>query len=198
MMPEPTFETFLARLRQGDDPAVGLLCERFAAHLCALARRRLDARLRGKVDPEDVVNSALRSLCLRLRDGQFAVDDWDSLCGLLVTITLRKCGRWRDYFLTAGRNVARETALGSKEGPSGFEPAAHVEQPGEELLLEETIREMTRGLDEQQCRFVQLAIDGHTVSEISRQCGQDYLRVWRTLQLVRQRLERLRHQGDEP
>jgi hypothetical protein len=199
MRATPSFETFLACLRQGDDAAVRLVCQRFAARLSGVARRALDVRLLSKVDPDEVMNSALRSLCLGLRDGRFVIDDWDGLWGLVVTITLRKCGRWRDYFRAQRRDVGREQSMdgGTADDGSAHEPAATGEDPSEQLLLEETIGEMTRGLDDEQRGFVRLAIEGHAIGEISEQTGRDYHRVWRTLDLVRRRLERLRNEGED-
>ena len=56
-----SFAAFLARLHQGDDAAARELFGRFTHQLIALALRHIDAGLRHKVDPEDVVQSAYKS-----------------------------------------------------------------------------------------------------------------------------------------
>jgi hypothetical protein len=56
-----SFAEFLARLHNQDDAAARELFGRFAHQLLALALRHIDAGLRHKVDPEDVVQSAYKS-----------------------------------------------------------------------------------------------------------------------------------------
>ena len=51
----------MARLRAGDNAAAAEVFRRFANRLIGLARTHLDARVRQKVDPEDVMQSALKS-----------------------------------------------------------------------------------------------------------------------------------------
>jgi len=55
MDPGRSFAELLARLQAGDDAAATRVFHRYAHRLIARARSRLDARLRAKVDPEDVV-----------------------------------------------------------------------------------------------------------------------------------------------
>ncbi len=45
--------------------------ERYTERLLGLAARRLPSRVRRRVDPEDVVQSAYRSFFQRLREGRF-------------------------------------------------------------------------------------------------------------------------------
>ncbi|MFO0841358.1 MAG: ECF-type sigma factor [Gemmataceae bacterium] len=193
MAQEPTFAEFLARLRQGDDEAARLLFERFGRSLFLRAQARLDQRLRGKIDADDVVNSALKSLCLKIREGRFEVKDWGSLEALLVTITMRKCGYWREYFLARKRDVGRECPM--EEDPRGAraapEPPAREPDPAEVLSLEETVSEMVRELTVEQQQWVRLMLEGFTIHEISERCSVTYEQVWRLVRLVKQRLRRM-------
>src|SRR5436189_1936996 len=99
--------------RDPDTPAPGeasgrALFERFSRRLIGLARGHLGGRLRYKVDPEDVVQSAFKSFFLRYGDGALAAEGWDGLWGLLTTITLRKCSDRVRYYTTEGRDLSRE------------------------------------------------------------------------------------------
>ena len=60
-----SFDDVITRLRDGDSEAATEIFHRFAARLIALARTRLDSRVRQKVDPEDVVQSVFRSFFIR-------------------------------------------------------------------------------------------------------------------------------------
>jgi len=61
-----SFAEFLARLHGGDDAAAQELFGRFAHQLIALALRHINAGLRHKVDPEDVVQSMYKSFFRRV------------------------------------------------------------------------------------------------------------------------------------
>lgn len=199
MSADPSFAEFLAQLRQGDDQAARLLVERFGQRLLARAQHKLDTRLRGKVEAEDVVQSAFKSVCQRLREGRFQLDDWDSLQALLITVTYRKCGRWRDYYHTRQRDVTREQPLARHADDTQVpnEPAAPEHDPAADLILEETATAMVHGLRHDEREFVRLRLDGYDIREISDLCHSSYDRVWRTLRLVKNRLQRLLDANDD-
>jgi hypothetical protein len=75
MPADDSFSDLMTRLRAGDPGAAAELFHRFQHRLIALARSRLDSRIRQKTDPESVVQSALGSFFLRERDGQFVLHD---------------------------------------------------------------------------------------------------------------------------
>src|SRR5262245_20318078 len=93
-----SFADWAGRLRDGDKQAAAELLQQFAGRLTALARQQLAPDLRRKLDPEDVVQSALRSFFHRYGAGQFDLDSWEGLWAVLVTLTMRKCSARRDYF----------------------------------------------------------------------------------------------------
>lgn len=69
-----------------------------------LARGRLYPQILQRIDPEDVTQSVFRSFFQRQKAGQFTLRDWGALWGLLVTMTIRKCGRRADEFYAARRD----------------------------------------------------------------------------------------------
>src|SRR3954467_15317434 len=105
-----SFAAFFARLHQGDDAAARELFGRFTHQLIALALRHIDAGLRHKVDPEDVVQSAYKSFFFRYGTGKLDVVNWNSLWGLLTVITVRKCAARAAYHRAECRDAAREVA----------------------------------------------------------------------------------------
>ncbi len=68
---ETTFDDLMARLNDGDDEAAAEIFNRFVRRLIFLARSRLNAQVRQKEDPEDVVQSVFRSFFTRQVEGQF-------------------------------------------------------------------------------------------------------------------------------
>src|SRR5438105_15243955 len=125
-MPD-SFADFLNRLRAHDDAAAHELFQRFAHQLIALARGRIGAGLRHKVDPEDIVQSAYKSFFVRYGGGNLEAVNWNSLWGLLTLITVRKCAERAGYHRAECRDAARE-APPPRDGPApdpfGREPTA--------------------------------------------------------------------------
>ena len=194
MVEELSFEELMQRLRAGDQEAATLVFNRFAQRLIALARSRLDQRMRQKLDPEDVVNSAYKSFFIRNRAGKFHLENWDSLWGMLTVITVRKCGRAIDRFHTQKQDIDREVAVLPGDGLA-FEALANEPTPSEAALLAETVEMLLRGLPEVERSIVALSLQGYTATEIKAEVGRTERTVQRVLERVRKRLERLRN-GD--
>ena len=133
---------------RSDEPAVRelaarLVWGRYFQELLALARSHLSARIRGREDEEDVLQSMYKSFCLRQRRGDFDLANRDELWKLLVQITLRKARNTANRHLQGKRDVRRD-AIGNAAPADGFdEPAALLNQldtddptPAEAALLE--------------------------------------------------------------
>jgi RNA polymerase sigma-70 factor (ECF subfamily) len=199
MADDASFADLMARLRAGDEDAAATVFHRFARRLIGLARVRLDAQIRQKVDPEDVAQSVYRSFFLRHAEGQFELTNWDSLWGLLTVIAVRKCGRWHGHFHTQARNVAAEVSaqpVGDDSG-SGWEALAREPSPAEAALLTETVQQLLAELEGRDREIVALALQGHTGVEISDRLGRPERTVYRVLKRVRKRLDQMRAEGAE-
>jgi RNA polymerase sigma-70 factor (ECF subfamily) len=182
MPQDDSFADLMDRLRHGEGAAAARVFHRFAHRLIALARARLDGRVRPKVDPEDVLQSVFRSFFRRQADGQFDLDGWEGLWALLTVITVRKCGRINRYFRSAGRDAE---AAGEP-----WEALAGEPSPDEALLLTELVEGLLRDLPERDRAVVELGLQGHSAAEISTQLGRPERSVYRVLQRVRTQLER--------
>ena len=64
----------LDRFRDGDDEAAHELFNRYVDRLVALARTRLSAQMKRRVEPEEVVQSAYRSFFRKAGEGKFTLD----------------------------------------------------------------------------------------------------------------------------
>jgi RNA polymerase sigma-70 factor (ECF subfamily) len=193
MSASDSLSRLMERLRAGEEDAARVVFERHAAGLVALARTRLDARLAGKVDPEDVVQSAYKSFFVRQRDGRLHVGDWQGLWGLLVVITLRKCADRAEQYRAARRDVGRELAgAAGPDEPAAWQLALDREPgPVEAALLAETVEELFRGVDQDSRPVLELSLQGYTASEISERLGRAERTVRRLRERVRARLQRM-------
>jgi RNA polymerase sigma-70 factor (ECF subfamily) len=187
MSPDRSFLDLMARLQAGEDAAARQLFERFRDRLMALARDRLSKRLAGKLDSEDVVQSVFKSFFVGHRAGEFKLESWNELWGLLTIITLRKCINRVEYFQAGRRAIEREVSLQAPGGPDASSLAVLDREPSplEAAILTETIEQLLRGFDADDRQVIQLALQGYTIEEISAQLG----RAERTVRRLRKRLE---------
>jgi len=190
---ELQFSQLAERLYAGDPAAESLIVGRFTAQLVALARRRLADRIRQKTSPEDAVQSAFKSFFNRLRRGQFDFQSWDGLWSLLALMTLRKCTARRAHFLSARRDVRRESPLSITfvDGSALCIPVSRGPRPDEVLALTELVEQLLHGLSVGEQEIVQLRLQGFSTGEICQMVGRSDRTVRRVLARVRRRAMRL-------
>jgi len=191
-----SFAEFLAKLRGNNDAAARQLFGRFTHQLIGYALRHIEAGLRHRVEPEDVVQSAYKSFFVRYGTGNLELVNWNSLWGLLTVITVRKCAERAAYHRAERRDVARETSgRGGDESAPWLEPLGREPTPLEAAVLTETVEQLLAALDEEERPVLELSLQGFTTREISERLG----RAERTVRLlregVRHRLERM--QGEQ-
>jgi RNA polymerase sigma-70 factor (ECF subfamily) len=190
---DSSFSEMAERLRAGDERAAAAVFERYANRLIAVARTRLEERVRARVDADDVVQSVFRSFFSRQANDQFQIEDWDGLWALLVRITVRKSAETARKHRAARRNVARESSpIQPEDGSSTrWEAPAREPTPEEVATLHETMEAMMAKLDERQRNMLSLHLQGFTVMEIGEQVGRSERAVHRTLATIRRHLESL-------
>ena len=193
-----SFAQLMMRLRAGDQPAATEVFHRFAERLIALARTRLDRRLRQKVDPEDVLQSVYKSFFRRYSQGDFELADWDGLWSLLTVLTVRKCGRWRERFRAECRDVERETSLAAPCDAAGWDLLDREPTPAEAAVLTDTLEHLLQHLEERDRDIVSLTLQGYPVAEVARQLDRPERTVFRVLEHVKKRLRRLEDPDDRP
>jgi RNA polymerase sigma-70 factor, ECF subfamily len=188
MTENSSFDELMNRLHTGDDAAAAEVFRRFTDQLIHLARCQLDAGTLGKTDPEDVVQSVYRSFFTRYRAGQFDIETWNELWGLLTTITLRKCVNRVEYFQAERRDVRREVNCPTSEEGSGvgWEALDREPTPLEAVVLAETVEQVLLGTAAVERPIVELSLQGYTALEISSHVH----RSERTVRRVRARLKK--------
>ena len=194
MADDASFADLVTRLRAGDEGAAALVVDQYACRLVALARARLNPRILRKEDPEDVLQSVFKSFFLRCAGGQFRLGSRDDLWGLLVSLTLHKCGHRADYFQAARRDVRREAAAAPPAEGSrpDWEALAREPTPVEAAVLGETVERLLADLEPRPRQIVQLSLEGEGTPQISARLGVSERTVQRVLNGVRDRLERWR------
>lgn len=183
---DPEFLRLMEGVRAGDDRAAGELVDRYAGPLIALARRRLDGRLRAKVEPEDVLQSVFRSFFLRQADGRLTPRDWDHLWALLVTLTVRKCSGKHDHFRAAMRDHRRDAATGDSHTP--FEAADREPTPDQAAALGDLVEHLLGSFDADDRQIICLRLQDYSVPEIEAAVGSSERTVQRVLRRAKDKL----------
>jgi len=186
MSADDSFADIMSRLRAGDEDAAAQIFRRFTHRLVALARSRLDSRVRQKVDPEDVLQSVYKSFFLRHAQGQLNFGGWDGLWALLALITARKCGRMARRFHAAQRDVDAEVA---DDGSGVVEAFSEEPSPTEALMLSDVVEQLLRDLGQRDGTILTLALQGYSAAEISERMGRPSRSVYRVLERIKARLQ---------
>jgi RNA polymerase sigma-70 factor (ECF subfamily) len=191
--PSESFADVMQRLREADPQAASVVFRRYAERLAAVARARLGERLQAKVDADDVLQSAYRTFFRRHAAGEFDLDGWDGLWALLTVLTIRKCGRWREHFHAAIRDVRREVSTdAASESAPALQPESREPAPDEAACLEETVQSLLRGLGTRDRDIVSLRLQGYSALEVAAELRLPQRTVFRVLERVKRHLRRQR------
>ena len=184
-------DDFLAGLGAKDPVAEGEFDRRYRRRLCALVDREMGRRLRGREDPDDVVQSALRTFFRRFANGEFQLghSDEPELWGLLKKITYRKLLKHAEYHDAGKRALRKETQ------PASGEPAEPDPSPAEAAAMADVIEAAVAGLEPPDPEIFRLRLEGHTIAEIAEHVGCKVGRVRYKLDGIGDRLRHLL--GDE-
>jgi RNA polymerase sigma-70 factor (ECF subfamily) len=164
--------------------------ERFSQQLIGMARKHLGARLENKVDPEDVVQSAYKSLLLRYGDGGLAAEGWEGLWGLLTTITIRKCADRARYHQAEKRDVRKEAYAPANDSTPWIAAVSREPTPEHAAMLSEVMGDLFGRLEPDERTMIELSLQGYSTQEISEQTGRAERSVRRLRERVRKFLER--------
>lgn len=105
-------ERMLTQVRAGDGQALGQLLEMYRGYLNLLVRVQLDQRIRGKLDPSDLVQETFLEAHRDFR--QFRGTTEAELMGWLRTILSRNMANQIRHFGTRQRDVRLERRLGDE------------------------------------------------------------------------------------
>jgi RNA polymerase sigma-70 factor (ECF subfamily) len=174
--------TWIDRLFLGVADDQRRLVDRYTAKLLDVARHKLPERFRGRVDPEDVVQSVYRSFFARVRDGEFSFDDSHDLWRLLIVMTLHKVDNTIKFHLRDRRDVRREeTVAGSETSP----PRQIAPGPEDVVILCDLLEKLLEELPPPYRVMVGLRLEGHSIEEIASRVAYSRRTVLRVLGKVR-------------
>ncbi len=169
------------RVRAGDEGAAEELYQRYAQRLRGLANRQMSAGVRAVHEPEDIVQSAFRSLFRGVVSGDYEAPEGSSLWSLLAVIAIHKVRR------KASRN--RSVTATSITHDDSSQPELEIAAGG--LTAEQfecSLREAIEQLRPAEQEIVQLRVQGYTVEEISDRLQRSCRTIERSLHSIREKL----------
>jgi RNA polymerase sigma-70 factor (ECF subfamily) len=185
-MAEPAEDKYLINLfRQGDQDAARQIVDRYLNRLLTLARRRISQRLASRVDPEDIVQSVFRTFFVRVKDGQFAFDDQDDLCKLLMRITLHKTLRQVAFHKAGKRDPNLETPHGEHHHDQMM--ALFDQEPTQEATVAflDQLEHFLAQLRPQEREILEMRLQGHSNEDIASKLGIYDRKIRRVIEHVR-------------
>ena len=198
-MDELSSVELLENWKSGDQNAASLLFDRYVHQLMGLARSRLSERMKRRIEPEDVVNSAYRSFFRKAEAGRYGLEKPGDLWRLLAAITVSKLRGQVEFHTAKKRRVYSEESVGGDYAYS-VHPEAVVDEPSpaDAAALEEELRSAIERMDSMQSKILELALADYTADEIATEIQRSVRTVRRNLQQIRQDLEgRLFDQPDD-
>jgi RNA polymerase sigma-70 factor (ECF subfamily) len=144
MSEAPDEADLLQRLRGGDDDAFGPLFEHQRPRLLRMVQFRLDPRLGGRVDAEDVVQDVFLDARQRLyafRSESRSLPFWLRLVAQQTLIDLH-----RRHLGARMRNAAQERVLAQSQSLSGF-LVADLTSPSQAIVRDEQRRQLQQALE---------------------------------------------------
>lgn len=190
--PRRSDDLLVLRIRQGDDDAATALYQKYAVRLKGLADRKMSAVVRRMCEPDDIVQSAFRSLFRGVNAGAYEAPEGSSLWSLLVVIAIRKVQRKA----TRNKSVA---ATSLSESPSGIPEGEDFQDQLSPEQFESGLREAIEILKPAEREVVEFRVQGFSVEEISDRLHKSCRTVERTLQRIRKKLaEELDFTGSLP
>lgn len=187
MIEEYPFATVMQRLQDGDPDATALVVSHCGERLRYLARRRLDPRVRAKVDPDDVVQAVFDEFFRRCRSGEFQLAEWDNAMAMLAVMTSRRCAWEARWYTAARRDVRRELVeVHPEPGPGKLDAVrGSTAAPDQGVLLAETFEQVMGQFTATDREVVRLALLGISVAEIGQQLGRAPRTIYRVLKRLR-------------
>jgi RNA polymerase sigma-70 factor (ECF subfamily) len=178
----------IQQLRAGDPAAAEAVFALYAQKLTRFAEQHLSAKLAGRLDGDDIVQSVFRTFFRRSAEGEFRIDSTAQLWQLLVKITLLKARAKARHHTAEIRDVGAEA--GSGGDPWLVEAISHEPGPLEAVMLVDQIEAMLQGLPPLYCHVLDLRLQGCGSKEIAAPLDVSRQTVHRVLHLLQARLER--------
>jgi RNA polymerase sigma factor (sigma-70 family) len=181
-------------LRDGNQQLLREFCAEYGDRLHRLAEKRMGGKLRRRVGPEDVVQSAYRTFLRRAQGSEFELPgDSEGLWRLLCAITLKKIYQKARAHRRLKRDYDKEVQVGSEAAEEAGLDNAFVDPqplPDEEAAFADQFEQLVTGLNSEEQQVVDLKLQGFTNEEVAERLSSSERTVRRMMKKIQRHLER--------
>lgn len=178
-------QELLKLYQEGHNEAATAIFDRYVARLIALARNRIGPKLRRRLDPEDIVQSAYRSFFVHAKGDKYQVANSGELWRLLASITLHKLYGQIEKHTAAKRAIDREELVDLLvQDATAPEPS-----PVEVIAILEDIHLVVDSLSPGEKTVLISRLQGQSIEEISKLIGKSERTTRRLLAEAKGRIE---------
>jgi RNA polymerase sigma factor (sigma-70 family) len=190
-MDDIEFAGLIARVKEGDDAAIGRLIERFGPEVRTMVRRRLPSRLRSQFDTVDFTQEVWQSVIADCRERAEPFEDVRHLRGFLAGVVHNKVMQeYRRRTRTQKYDIGREEPLYIRRGDRVVprELPADDPTPSEAVQAVDRLDQILSGRSPTEVRIVELRREGLTIDEVAARLEIHEKAVRRVIASIRSRL----------
>jgi RNA polymerase sigma-70 factor (ECF subfamily) len=167
-MPSGAFQSFITRIRAGDEDAARELVERFEGVIRREVRLRLNrSSLLQVFDSMDISQSVLASFFARASSGDFEIESSDQLVRLLIGMTRNKVA----FHVRRQHAQRRDSRLNEARRVDELEVACTTPSPSEVVTARDLINTIREHLRTEERQLADLRGDGWQWSDIADRLG---------------------------
>ncbi|MEZ5940983.1 MAG: sigma-70 family RNA polymerase sigma factor [Planctomycetaceae bacterium] len=189
---QQSFLAFRETLQDGSEEAFREVVERFGPYVLRAIRRKLDERLRSRMDSQDCAQAVWLTL-FKHRNRISELDSPEKLIAYLVTIAQRKArAEFRRHIQAEKQTANREVSL--QNGSVVLDLVDHrPNRPSQLVVAKEQWDRLTDGEPERYRQILELRREGMSIDDIAAEVGVNERTVRRVLQRM---AEKLRDEGE--
>jgi len=164
------FQAQLNRVRNGSEAAAAALISEFGPHVYRVIRRRLDMKLRVKLDSEDLSQLVWASF-FRYPERMERFSQTQQLVHFLSAVARNKVIEGvRKYWQTQKYDISREISLVDSRAPISI-TERRIKSPSQVAIAKERFERMIAGLSRRNQRILCLRIAGASYVQIAADLG---------------------------
>lgn len=189
---QENWERLVQGFRAGDQQIFQEFWNEYSPQLHKIAEKHLADKLRRRIGPEDVVQSACRTFFRRIQGGMLELSDSESLWRLLCAITLTKVREQARFHLRRKRGLDQEIQAASATDSSseGFPFTAPGPSPAALAEFADQLQNLLASLDEEERQIVDLKLQEFTHEEVAQKLGLSERTVRRIFKRLQAKLAR--------
>ena len=192
--PNDSFLELMNGLERGDQDAARRIYETYSHRLVALAGQRLDKRLGARVDPESIMQSAMKSFFDGYAKEEFLIDSWAALYGFLSKVTVRKALNRNRLHRQKKRNDRLDAQGNERPAPvtyEEFQTACREPGPADIAELKDLIDTALNRLGETDRKVVESFLESGSTEQTAILFIISTRSVQRVIKIFRESLEAL-------